>query len=1119
MKKPKRSVRGKNAATDKRAYFLADPADKPTDDVEADVENESRELEGTDELEAKKDKKQAPALSEAKRAELVKRFQDEYEAGFNKDRDNQDEAYRDLRLVGDDKTEHWDAVALQERTDEGRPGLIVNQTPQFVRQVTGDIRQLKPAIRVTPVDDAASKEVASKVLPGMIRYIEQRSKAANIYFAAADMQAACGIGAWRVTHEYATSRTFNQEIRIEPIPDAVAIVWDPDAVLPDRSDAQYCFVPVDMARRKFKRKYKDASPDPLAPQTLPCFTSWFSDDHVRVAEWFYIDPEKKRLAVYPDGKMDDVTDDQEAEELGRAAGAQIEERDGHCVYRALVTANEIIEGPEKWPGPDIPIIPLLGEEVQIGRATVRRGVVRPLRDVQRVYNYAISTKTELIALQPKSPWIGTDAQFEKYQDEWETANQRNHPYLRYTHVNGVPPPNRVAPATPTQSLDGLLVEMQGAMNATTGIYPAALGAKSNETSGVAIRARQNEGDTGTYVYVSNFASAIQRTGQVIVNMIPQIYDTRRTIQITGEDGKIDQLPINQPQLNAEGSGPGLALNDVTVGAYQVAVEMGPSYSTKREEVREGMTEALRTLGPEGAQLFLDLFFKAQDWPLADKIAERAKELLPPQIRMKEAMEAGEPPPPPPPPPPPTPEQQKQMELEQQKAQEQQQANIELARKNEIEDRKAQLETARLDHERMTLPAIAELQDQLRAEKAKTMGLEAQLRQRDAADQGNALEVQQSNAELARKNDLEDRKAQLEGAKLDHERSTLPMIAELQDQLRAEKAKNLGLTARLEQGSAASEDSAREATQRNIELARQNEIDDRKTQLESAKLDHERTMLPALADLQNQLRDLQDQLRTAQAHKERLEHEKGLDDVTHRVDLHELKAKFLQLQEAVNAHKQETDDQVAEMTQQNIEQARANQLAEDNHALERRKIDLEHQKLTKGEQDDSEAAAAAHEEQVQSNIEQARANELGEKQHGVALKELDFKERQGQRDEERSKREHELAMNPPPAPEPAAKEPQSKADAAQTAAIADLKANVSELVENFKDLVEMVSALTDRVDAVQSAPPPAEPTEQPPPGGAQEPQVGELDVSSIPPGELPPAEPENPAMRQPPKQPS
>src|SRR5258707_1488927 len=712
----------------RRAYFLAD---KPVPDAEPDAPNDAsvngKPLGALGKANGAKAKKPAKAvLTEAQRDELVQRFKDEYQAGWNKDRDNQEEAYRDLRLIGDDKTEHWDADALTERTDEVRPALIVNQSPQFVRQVTGDMRQMKPAIKVVPVDDAASKEIAAKVLPGMIRYIEQRSKAQHIYFAAADQQAGCGIGHWRIKHEYASMNTFAQEIRIEPISDGVAVVWDPDAVMLDRSDAQYCFVPVDMARRKFERLYPDATPDVHSPQTAPAFTACLSHDHVRVSEWFYIDPEKKLLALFPNGMIDDVTDDEGAQHVAEAAGAQLEPRDGHCVWRALVTANEIIEGPEKWPGPDIPIVPLIGEEVQIGRATIRRGVVRVLRDAQRIYNYTISTKTEIVALQPKSPWVGTREQFEKYQDQWETANRRNHPYLEYTHVPGVPPPQRSSPVVNTQSLDGLLVEMQGAMNASTGIYPAALGAKSNETSGVAIRARQNEGDTGTFVYVSNFGGALQRTGQIIVNMIPQIYDTKRTIQIAGEDGKIDQLPINQPGLNAEGSGPGIRLNDVTVGAYQVAVEMGASYSTKREEARDGMTEMMRSLGPQGATLFMDLFIKAQDWPLADKIAERAKELLPPQIRMKEAAESGEPPPPPPPPQPPTPEQQQAMALEQKKAAEQQQANIELARKNELEDATLQFEKAKFLFETQTMPQIAELQDQIRAEQTRNASLTLQL---------------------------------------------------------------------------------------------------------------------------------------------------------------------------------------------------------------------------------------------------------------------------------------------------------------------------------------------------------------------------------------------------------
>jgi len=913
-------------------------------------------------------------LTEAQLDKLIERMKDEYQAGWNKDRDNQEEAYRDLRMIGDDKTEHWDADALTERTDEGRPALIVNQVPQFVRQVTGDMRQMKPAIKVVPIDDAASKEIAAKVLPGMIRYIEQRSNAQHIYFAGADQQAGCGIGHWRVTHEYASQNTFAQEIRIDSIPDGVAVVWDPDAVRIDRSDAMFCFVPVDMERKKFERLYPDATPDVLSPQTPAAFTAWLSDDHVRISEWYYIDPEKKLLALYPTGAIDDVTDDLDAQQVAKAAGAQLQERDGHCVWRALVTANEIIEGPEKWPGPDIPIVPLIGEEVQIGRATIRRGVVRGLRDVQRIYNYAISTKTELIALAPKSPWIGTREQFEKYVDQWETANRRNWPYLEYSHVNGVPPPQRNDPSTNTQSLDGLTVEMQGAMNANTGIYPAALGAKSNETSGVAIRARQNEGDTGTFVYVSNFGSAIQRTGQIIVNMIPQIYDTKRTIQIAGEDGKIDQLPINQPGFSEDGSGPGIGLNDVTVGAYQVAVEMGASYSTKREEARDGMTEMMRTLGPQGASIFMDLFIKAQDWPLADKIAERAKFLLPPAIAQKEAAESGEPPPPPPPPPPPTPEQQKAMAMELQKMQEQQQSNIELARKNELEDAKLQFEKAKFLFETQTLPEIIKLQDQVRAEQVRNGSLTLQL----------------------------------EATKVGHEMDKGTIQFE-----------NLGLKHAAIRGAEESDAALTERVQENINTAQANEIAKQNHDLEQRKIDLE--------------------------HR-KLTHGAMTDEQMAQERLAEQKQKTIELAHKNEQANRQTDADRAETVQGNIEKARTNEIAARNAELEHRKIDLEHQKLTQGGYVDAN-------EQRQANIEKARSNELAGQQ-------FEHAKTQSQRDEERSKREHEVAMKPPtpaaaaaPARAPA---DEPKASAALGGDMADHPA-ISEIRNVVSDLSEKVHA--------------------------------------------------------------
>lgn len=618
----------------------------------------------------------------------------EYERGYERDRRNQEAAYDDLKFQ--DPQYQWDDKAKQEREAEGRPILSVDLCGQFKRQVTGDMRQMRPAIKIVPVDDRGDKNVAEKILPGMIRYIEKRSDAQAAYFNAADSQVAAGIGHLRVLTEYAGHDTFNQEIRIAPIDDGVGVVWDPDSILPTREDAQFCFVPVDMSAASFKRRFKDKSSDPL-PGAPQLFTTWSSPEDVRVAEYWRKVPSERELALMPDGGIDDVTDDPEAKANAEAQGARVESRPGIKVERYLISASEILEGPDEWPGVHIPIVPFIGEELKVGREIIRRGVIRVLKDVQRIYNYSISTQTEVVALQPKAPFVGTRKNFEKYQDQWETANSKNWPYLEFEPdgANGGQAPQRVSAPVSSSGIAELLEVAKADASAVTGIYPASLGQQGNEQSGKAILARQREGDTGTYGYVDNFTRAVRRTGEIVLDLIPHIYDTKRTMQIVGEDGKIDLLEINQPALSPEDAITPITLNDVTVGAYHIAIEMGPSYSTKREEAREGMETFLQTLGPEGAPMFIDLLAKMQDWPLADKIAKRAQLMLPPAIQQMEAQEAGEEPPPMPPPAPPTPEQQQQaMEAQAQEAEKQRAHDLQ-TQDNALKEKQIQLNMATL----------------------------------------------------------------------------------------------------------------------------------------------------------------------------------------------------------------------------------------------------------------------------------------------------------------------------------------------------------------------------------------------------------------------------------------
>lgn len=615
------------------------------------------------------------------------------------DRQNREDAYEDLNFL-ETPGAQWPERERQMREAEGRPCLEFNRLPTTIAQITGDIRQMRPAIKVVPVDSRGDPDTA-ETIAGMVRYVENRSDAPSAYFAAADQQVGAGIGHWKVITEYGSDSTFEQEIRIVGVPDGVGVRWDPDAVLPTREDAKFCFVPVDMSRDVYEETYPDHPAAEIGDTDLARsgMAEWAGADMVRIAEYYTKTPVEKTLALMPDGEIMDLTDkgdEDHTEKLdliakAKATGAQvrIEKRPGHRVERYVISANAVLDGPTEIPGRFIPVVPVVGVEMTIGKRRARRGVIRFAKDSQRAYNYTRSTHTEVVALQPKAPFLGTEKMFKGYEEIWGTANTVNHPFLPYNVDPSSPTarPERSQPPVASSGLAELSREAAEDLKAVTGVYDASLGARSNETSGKAIMARQREGDVGSFVYIVNFSRSIRHTGSIVVGMIPHVYDTARTLRIVGEDGKVDLVQINQVAGLADDGQPlDRIQNDVTIGAYDVAMEMGPSYTTRREAALDGMVTLIQA-APQLAPVIIDLFAKAQDWPMADKIAKRMRTMLPPQIQALEAEESGEPPPPPMPPSP-----QEQAAMQQQERQQQ------------IEAGRQQLDMEKLGVEREKLQA-------------------------------------------------------------------------------------------------------------------------------------------------------------------------------------------------------------------------------------------------------------------------------------------------------------------------------------------------------------------------------------------------------------------------------
>jgi hypothetical protein len=618
---------------------------------------------------------------ETKWPEIHREAMHEYERGWEREHTNIQEAYDDLRFRRGRVTDQWDPDALRDR--QGRPTHVNNKIPQFIRQVTGDQRKMRPAIQVVPTDSGADQDVAD-VRSGIIRYVENRSHAKWVYNQGGDSQVACGIGHWQVETEYAHAGTFNQEIRISLIEDGVAVIWDADAKLLTREDANHCFVPEDRTTAAFKRDWPEAQTEGFDVSMCgtgqsSAFDSWAHEDYIRQMVYWKKKPYKRTLALMQDGSVVDMSEKTEHLDAkqkkqfireGKAHGVRIEIRDSYQLCRYLMTAGQILEE-KAWKGMHIPVIPIVGEETRIQREVHRQGLVRPVKNLQQMVNYYASAETEVVALQPKAPFLGTKKMFQDRYDLWDTANTENHPFLEYTADQLVPggKPERIKPPVASEAIQQGGINAAEDMKQVLGIYNANLGAKSNEQSGVAIRARDQQADTGTFIYTDNMALAIMRTGTIIDDLATHVYDTERQMRIVGNDGKAALVNLNKVAM-AEGKK--TIENDLSVGAYDVTMEQGPSYQTKREESRDGMMDFIKAV-PASAPLIGDLVARNQDWNNAKEIGERLQAMLPAPIQQQLKAEqaareqaSGKPPKPP------TPQELQAAQQQQQAEQEQKQ---------------------------------------------------------------------------------------------------------------------------------------------------------------------------------------------------------------------------------------------------------------------------------------------------------------------------------------------------------------------------------------------------------------------------------------------------------------
>ena len=553
---------------------------------------------------------------------MRKRFQ-EAETAEN---ENRIAAMDDLRFIHNYESAQWPIADQASRQADKRPMLTHNLLRKFLRSMMGAMQQTKPGLVVKPVD-SEDDVITADIYTDLIRQIEKdiESPAEQAYNKAYEGAVGNAFGYIRVVAGFVDDTGFDQKIQIQRVENPWTVLMDPGRSTFLGTDQNYCFISGAMDRDAFHEKYPRATPGDDWQTMGDTFEKWYGSDTVRITEYFWAVPVTKTIAMLEDLSIIELTN---------TVTPRVIEEAGHRIVRtravqtkrymwAKVSGQDILEPARPWPGKYIPIIPVFGDEVNIEGKRVLFSFFRDAKDPQQMYNFWLSAATEIVALSPKTPYIGTAKHFNGFESLWKDSNIKNYAYLPYNADKNtkIPPTRQNVSQVPGGHVTMMGIAQANIMN-TQGQYEASLGEQGNERSGKAIYARQDASARVTFSYLNNFHQSLLLVGHILTDLIPHIYDTNRIVRLRGPEDAMRFFEVNVPYFDPI-TGTAKIAHDLSQGNFDTELDVSPAQSSRRERAVREMIEMIQYI-PDAGPVIADLIVKNMDFPGAQEIADRLR---------------------------------------------------------------------------------------------------------------------------------------------------------------------------------------------------------------------------------------------------------------------------------------------------------------------------------------------------------------------------------------------------------------------------------------------------------------------------------------------------------------
>lgn len=547
--------------------------------------------------------------------------------------------------------DQWPNSIRRARDYDDKPVLTTNKVRQHNLEIINKAKKNKASIKYRPTGNGATYESA-QIWEALARQVQYQSRAPDHYDRALGFMVQAGAGYLRVLTEWEKG-TMHQQARITSINDPLTVFIDRDAKAIDKSDMNYAMIFEDQDKEEFCKYHKEWAKY-ATDQALVEGGDWVSSGRVRKCEYFRrvmtkeklfsIEKEGEQPKIFSEKTLGDVAGKEIIADLVKqskieGSGVHFREEEVMKVEWYYIIGNHIVEE-AIWPGETIPIVPMIAEEVTIDGVYDWKSHTRAMIDPQRMYNYWSASAVEYGANQTKTPWIAPAQAIENYEVYWNNANRVSNAVLPYNAfmddgTTVIPPPSRIEPPVPAPvALSGMQIADQEMLQ-VSGQGPASMEGQGAERTGSAIDRRMDQSETATFHYVNAQNVAIARIGRILMEIGPKIYDVQRIQRCLANDGTSFEVMIDPKQKEAHAARINYDTQKIeqvlwnpSVGQYDVQVDVGPDYGTRRQEAVNSLT-LLLTQAPQLTSIIGDILLRNSDFDQADEAAARLRRMVPP----------------------------------------------------------------------------------------------------------------------------------------------------------------------------------------------------------------------------------------------------------------------------------------------------------------------------------------------------------------------------------------------------------------------------------------------------------------------------------------------------------